>query len=592
MAHNDSSRYLDLETSPLPYQSLDPEGRITDVNSQWEALTGVPREEAIGRPFVEFMPPEDQPKFAGKLARLMERGGVDGDECTFQRPDGEVLTIAIYGKLITAPEPDDTRTACLLVDVTAHRETQGALEESEERYRALFEMAPYPVIIHNGVTLLMANQATLDVFGYTAEEAIGQPIAGFVAPESKAAVAERVKRMLTEDWVAPLTEECFLRADGTVVEAATVASRVTFGGAPAIHVVFVDLSEIKKAERAREESEARYQALFEMSADAMVVSDGASVLFANAAAREKFGTAGDERGIGRSIFDFIHPDSREDVVAGVTALFAGRVSSETKEVKLLRVDGSEWLAEVSNAVVDFEGRRVVSTVFRDLTERRATERLLEDNRVELERLVEERTRLLAKVRAELDAVTKVIRRTVEIRDPYTAGHQRRVAVLARAIATRMGLSAEDVETVTISAELHDIGKVSVPAEILSKPSRLSAIEYELVKEHAQAGYEILASAELEGEVATIVLQHHERLDGSGYPQGLTAEATHPSAKILAVADVVEAMTSHRPYRPSLGVDAACEEIDAGRGTLFDAAVVDAATAIVREGIDLDAEMEQ
>jgi len=177
----------------------------------------------------------------------------------------------------------------------------------------------------------------------------------------------------------------------------------------------------------------------------------------------------------------------------------------------------------------------------------------------------------------------VIARTVELRDPYTAGHQRRVAELSVAIAEELEMGAEDVDIIRTAAAIHDIGKVSVPAEILSKPGRFSDIEYELVKTHAIAGYEIIASAELGRPVAEIVRQHHERLDGSGYPSGLTDESLLPGSRVLMVADVVEAMSSHRPYRPAIGVEAALDEISSGRGSLYDTAVVDACVALLKRG---------
>jgi PAS domain S-box-containing protein len=165
--------------------------------------------------------------------------------------------------------------------------------------------------------------------------------------------------------------------------------------------------------------------------------------------------------------------------------------------------------------------------------------------------------------------------TVEVRDPYTAGHQRRVSQIARRVAERLGLGADEIEGVTIAGQIHDVGKVAVPAEILSKPGSLTRAEFELVKEHSRAGYEILKGIKFPWPVAKMVVQHHERLDGSGYPDGLRGEDILLGSRILAVADVVEAMSTHRPYRSALGLDAALAELDRGRGWLYDATVVDA-----------------
>lgn len=171
---------------------------------------------------------------------------------------------------------------------------------------------------------------------------------------------------------------------------------------------------------------------------------------------------------------------------------------------------------------------------------------------------------------------------VEMRDPYTSGHQRRVAKLAEAIAHKMGMADEECNAIQLAGIVHDLGKIKIPAEILSKPGRLNEMEYNLIKMHPEAGFEILKEIEFSWPIAEMVYQHHERMDGSGYPQGLQGEAILPGARILAVSDVMEAMSSHRPYRPGLGIDAALAELAGGRGTLFDAQVVDACTTLFRK----------
>jgi PAS domain S-box-containing protein len=171
---------------------------------------------------------------------------------------------------------------------------------------------------------------------------------------------------------------------------------------------------------------------------------------------------------------------------------------------------------------------------------------------------------------------------IELRDPYTSGHQSRVAELARAIAGQMGLPGEQIHAIHLAGLVHDLGKIRVPAEILSKPGRLDEVEYSLIKMHPQAGYDILKSIDFPWPIAEMMLQHHERMDGSGYPHGLQGEEILLAARILIVADVVEAMSSHRPYRPGLGVDAALDEIVRARGTLYDPQVVDACVTLFRE----------
>ena len=189
---------------------------------------------------------------------------------------------------------------------------------------------------------------------------------------------------------------------------------------------------------------------------------------------------------------------------------------------------------------------------------------------------------LESLRKSLDGTVATIASMVELRDPYTAGHERRVAQLACAIGKEMGLPERQVEGLRVIGYLHDIGKISVPAEFLSKPSGLTAIELAIIKTHPQAGYDILKNLEFPWPVAQAVLQHHERLDGSGYPQGLKGDQIILEARILSVADVVEAMSSHRPYRAGLGLEVALSEVSAQRGSHFDPQVVDACISLFTE----------
>ena len=184
----------------------------------------------------------------------------------------------------------------------------------------------------------------------------------------------------------------------------------------------------------------------------------------------------------------------------------------------------------------------------------------------------------------LERTIEAMAATIEVRDPYTAGHQQRTTQIADAIAVELGLEPERRKGLHVASAVHDIGKISVPVEILAKPGRLSAAEFELIKGHAASGYEILKGIDFPWPVATVVRQHHERLDGSGYPDGLTGEAILPEARILAVADVVEAIHSHRPYRPGLGIDAALEELRKQRGTLYDPQAVDACLRLADQGL--------
>jgi putative nucleotidyltransferase with HDIG domain len=202
--------------------------------------------------------------------------------------------------------------------------------------------------------------------------------------------------------------------------------------------------------------------------------------------------------------------------------------------------------------------------------------------IERKRAEEERQQGVDRLRKALGGTVKAIASMVETRDPYTAGHQRRVADLARTIATEIGLKSDRIEGLRIAGMIHDIGKIAVPAEILSKPTKLTAIEFGLIKNHVQAGYDILKDIEFSWPVARIVHEHHEKIDGSGYPCNLSGQETLIESKILTVADVVEAMASHRPYRPGLGINAALDEIAKNRGTLYEPEIVDACLKLFNE----------
>jgi putative nucleotidyltransferase with HDIG domain len=182
----------------------------------------------------------------------------------------------------------------------------------------------------------------------------------------------------------------------------------------------------------------------------------------------------------------------------------------------------------------------------------------------------------------MEGTINTIAKIVETRDPYTAGHQQNVSKLATSIAQEMKLPQDKIEGIRIASLVHDIGKISLPAEILSKPSKLTEIEYSLIKDHPQIGYDILKPIEFPWPVAQIILQHHERMDGSGYPRGLKTDEILLEARIMGVADVVEAMSSHRPYRPALGIDKALEEIFKNKSILYDPEVVDICLKLFRE----------
>ena len=240
------------------------------------------------------------------------------------------------------------------------------------------------------------------------------------------------------------------------------------------------------------------------------------------------------------------------------------------ELEEYKKDGSiVWVENRLSFLRDKEKRPVgIIALSHEITDRKRAEKQLQDT--------------LGSLRKAVGVAIQVMVSAVEARDPYTAGHQLRSADIARAIAAEIGLSPDRIDGIRIAGSVHDIGKLSIPAEILSKPTKLSVLEFSLIKEHVLSGYEILKNVESPWPLAQIVYQHHERMDGSGYPRHLKGEEILMDARILAVADVVEAMSSHRPYRPALGEDAALKEIENNRGTLYDTGAVDACLRVFRE----------
>lgn len=288
-----------------------------------------------------------------------------------------------------------------------------------------------------------------------------------------------------------------------------------------------------------------------------------------------------------------------DEIGTLARTFNGMIDGLERSVREL---------EGRNQALEAESAKRADQMDKDAAERVRVERELRLARIEIDHLVDKRTEELSRANDELhgkvletrrsedylqnsldrlerslEGTFKAMAMTLELRDPYMAGHQHRVSGLAVAIAQEMSLAWDKIEGLRLAGIIHDIGKIATPSEIMAQPRRLTKTEFQLVKDHPRVGYEMVKDIAFPWPVAHIVLQHHERLDGSGYPEGLVGDAILPEARILAVADVVEAVCSLRPYRPALGVEKALEEIRKGRGLRYDARAVDACTRLFREG---------
>ncbi|TAL35201.1 MAG: HD domain-containing protein [Spirochaetes bacterium] len=300
--------------------------------------------------------------------------------------------------------------------------------------------------------------------------------------------------------------------------------------------------------------------------DAVITTDrDRLVTFMNYAGENLTGWTNEEA-LGKDLiklFTIINEDTRAIIDDPVVKVLSDGSTVENESSIMVSREGHD-IAISFNAspVQDENGNNTgVVFVFRDITSKKKAEDVSR--------------KTLQKLRNAMNAIIEAMVFTVETRDPYTAGHQKRVANLARAIAKELWLTDDQIDGIRMAGVIHDLGKISIPAEILSRPGKLLPLEYGLIKTHAQVGYDILKNIEFPWPVAEIVHQHHEKIDGSGYPQGLQGEQIHKESRVIAVADVVEAMASHRPYRAALGIDKSLEEITANRGSLYDGDSVDA-----------------
>ena len=322
------------------------------------------------------------------------------------------------------------------------------------------------------------------------------------------------------------------------------------------------------AERRLSAAEGRFRSLVEQAAVGIYIIQDGKFKYVNPSLARIAGQDSASNMLGSDPLSWIAEGDRGRVAEQITRLRDREIPAVVVEFDLARPDGSTLPVAAHAACAVHEDRRAVIGIVRDVSERKRSEVASQ--------------RYIAQLKAAVLSTVTVAMTIGEMRDPYTAGHERRVAALAVAIAVELGHDSAMQEGLNVAGHLHDVGKAMVPSEILSKPGKLSPIEMQLVQGHCQAGHDILKSVDFPWPVAEIILQHHERLDGSGYPCGLKGEAILREARILAVADVVEAMSSHRPYRPGLGVTAALAEIERGSGTVYAPDVVDACLCLFRE----------
>ena len=322
--------------------------------------------------------------------------------------------------------------------------------------------------------------------------------------------------------------------------------------------------------KALRQSEKKYRTILESIGDGYYETDLAgNFTFFNDAICRIWGYPQEEL-MGTNYLAYMDEQAAQKLYNVSTKVYRTGEPGRLFEGEIIRKDGAIKSVQLSFTLLNDSARKAVGFrgIVRDITE--------------LRQMDKERLETLERLRKSLGATINAMAITVESRDPYTAGHQRRVADLAQAIALEMKMDKNRIEGLRLAGMIHDLGKISIPSEILTKPTKLTDIEFEIVKTHAQAGYDILKDIDFPWPIARMVLEHHERINGSGYPRGLQKDAILPESKILTVADVVEAMASHRPYRPALGIEPAIDEIAKNKGILYDEDAVNACLRLFAE----------
>jgi PAS domain S-box-containing protein/putative nucleotidyltransferase with HDIG domain len=537
--------------------AFDKDLKYTYWNAASEKLMKISAEEAIGKSLYDLFPDMPQTRIAGKKYREVLKTGLSQTFVNEYKIGGKDY----YFEISAYPSRDGI--SVFVKDITERKRAEEALQERVKELRCIADisrLAEEPGIsiekfVQEVVSILPSAWQYPEIC--SARIAIDSKefkTANFRETEWSQSADIKVDRMKFGAVTVCYLEEKpeadegpFLKEERSLIN--TVADYMG-------HII-----QHRRTEVEIRDSETRFRTIFDSANDGMLLADmeGKKFHSGNAAICRMLGYSQEEiKNVG--VMD-IHP---EKDVPHVIEQFEKQTRKEiaiAQSLPVKRKDGSVFYADINSAPVEISGKRYLLGIFRDITERKRAE--------------EELQKSLQQTKKVLEEVVWALSSIVEKRDPYTAGHQRRVAELACAIAGELNLPEVQIEGIHVAGVLHDIGKINVPAEILSKTGRLSDAEFSIIKTHAQVGKEILESIDFPWPVAQVVHQHHERLNGTGYPQGLSDGKIILEAKIMAVADVVEAMASHRPYRLALGIEKALEEISNQRGLLYDPQVVDA-----------------
>ncbi len=548
---------------------VDLDENIVFANSAFCNIFGYPREKLIGMNLGEFISRDELEKVRQETAKR-KKNAASQYELRIKRKDGAFRDISIHASPWLNEKGECKGTIGVLLDITEQKRAQEALQESEEKYRIMIEHSNDMIwILDEQGNFTYYNKRAEEISGYNLTEWLGKSFAPLLHPEDLPAIQKVF--LETMSGKSQHYEVNVYKKDGSVFvlsintaplfKSGKIVGTVSFGR---------DITKQKQTQEALGKSEEKYKTFVNnvnVGIYRNTVGPKGKFIDANPAVIKMFGYESKDEFLSIDVADlYQNPEDRERFNEKMLA--NGFVRDE--ELQLKKKDGKPIFCSVFAVVVkDEQGKiKYYDGIIEDITKRKKVEQELKTSYKKLKKI--------------LNGTINALASTTEKRDPYTAGHQQRVTQLACVIAREMGFSEERIEGMRMACMVHDIGKIYVAAEILNKPVRLTDIEMALIKTHCQIGYEILKTIEFPLPIAEIVLQHHERMDGSGYPQGLKGKDILHEAKILAVVDVVEAMSSHRPYRSSFGVDLALNEIKENRGKLYDPEIVDVCLKLFTE----------
>jgi len=558
-----------FEDVPMGLYRTTAEGQILDANPALVRMLGYPNLESLLSVNASNLYKRPEDRLRWQSTRVCEES-IPDFETQMCRNDGSTIWVRDFSRAVRGPDDEVLHYEGSLEDITERKLAVDALRQSEKRYRSLVETLHEGLVIADAdENINFANFAFCKMIGYSKDEIYGLNMRDIVREESFQKILEETskrKRGISSQYEIEIVQKGGETRNIRVSAAPGVDETGEFEWAVGI---FLDITEQKRAQEALRSSEEKYRTLTEnvnLGVYRNTIGPKGRFIEANPAVVRIFGYDNKTQFLNTPVAD-LYQNSKDRLRFNEKMLSVGFVKDE--ELSLMTKKGLAFIASVSAVAVKAEDGSVMyyDGIIEDITERKEAEEL---------RLTFERLQLT------LDGTVHALAATSETADPYTAGHQQRVAQLASAIAKEMGLSENTIDSIIIAATLHDLGKIYVPPSILSRPGKLADIEFNLIKAHPTVGHDILKTVAFPWPIAEMVYQHQERLDGSGYPRGLAGEELMLEARILGVADVVEAMSSHRPYRSALGIDAALKEIEEQKGILYDPDVVEACLKLFRD----------